>query len=61
MTNNEIIELIENLCEELEEREAEDSYVYDYKGKRITTDTAYAFEGIYWFIDELKHKLKEKK
>lgn len=56
----ELLQIVEELYEELENRDHGDSYVIDYNGDKIVTDTGYAFEGIQYFIKELKHKLYAK-
>lgn len=56
---NNFDKLIDELYKELYHREHGDSYIYDYDGDRIIMDVGYAFEGIEFFIKELKHKLKD--
>ena len=51
---------IYELYKDLENREMGETYIYDYKGKRIITDVGYAFDGIIFFIKEIEHKIKEK-
>ena len=54
------LEEIYELYKDLENREMGETYIYDYKGKRIITDVGYAFDGIIFFIKEIEHKIKEK-
>ena len=56
ITLEEIYELYKNL----ENREMGDSYICDFKGKRVKTDVSYAIDGIIFFIKEIEHKIKEK-
>lgn len=57
---NDWFKVIDDTYEEICERKSGDSYIYDYNGKLITTDIGYAFDGIDFFIKELKHKIKDK-
>lgn len=58
---NNFNKLIDDLYEELNHRECGESYIYDFENYRVPMDVGYAFEGIDFFIRELKHKLKELK
>lgn len=56
---NNFDKLIDETEEELDKRKQGESYIYNYKGEMVTIDVGYAWEGIKFFIKELKHKLKE--
>lgn len=58
MSIEEINNIIDNLYNEIIDRDIEESYLIDYKGNEYTTDVGYALDGIEFFIKELKQKLK---
>ena len=58
MSFEELNKMIDDLYKELDNRPMGESWITDYKNEDISLDTGYAFEGIRFFIEELKHKLK---
>ena len=50
---------LEILFEELNRRKHTSTEIMRYDGTRLITDVGYAWDGVEWVFEEIKHKIKK--